>query len=103
MGVTTMFGASLTASMTTKFIGRKLQELPVDFEKTPAIYCDASGMSRLRAIAALSTALVALVTVLTAFGVARSNHVYLGGLAWPFISDLGRGKTDPGRLDNCRC
>ncbi|KAF4320294.1 hypothetical protein BBO99_00005485 [Phytophthora kernoviae] len=47
-------------------------------------------MSRLRAITALATALVALVTVLTAFAIARANRVYVGGLAWPFISDLGR-------------
>ncbi|KAG1686223.1 hypothetical protein DVH05_007061 [Phytophthora capsici] len=47
-------------------------------------------MSRLRAIVALSTALTALLTVTIAFIIARTNHVYVGGLAWPFISDLGR-------------
>jgi hypothetical protein len=51
-------------------------------------------MSRLRAPAALATAFTALLTVVAAFAIARANHVYVGGLAWPFISDLGRGAYD---------
>ncbi|KAG7379832.1 hypothetical protein PHYPSEUDO_008079 [Phytophthora pseudosyringae] len=47
-------------------------------------------MSRLRAVVALATAFAALVTVAVAFAIARANDVYVGGLAWPFISDLGR-------------
>ncbi|KAL4167945.1 hypothetical protein KRP22_011352 [Phytophthora ramorum] len=47
-------------------------------------------MSRLRAVAALATASTALLTVVVAFAIARANRVYVGGLAWPFISDLGR-------------
>ncbi|RLN88619.1 hypothetical protein BBJ28_00026601, partial [Nothophytophthora sp. Chile5] len=48
------------------------------------------GNVQLRAVAALATALTGLLTILIAFAIARANHVYLGGLAWPFISDLGR-------------
>ncbi|ETP09289.1 hypothetical protein F441_14836 [Phytophthora nicotianae CJ01A1] len=47
-------------------------------------------MSRLRAVAALATAFTALMTVAIAFSIARANRVYVGGLAWPFLSDLGR-------------
>ncbi|EEY55081.1 uncharacterized protein PITG_19984 [Phytophthora infestans T30-4] len=47
-------------------------------------------MSRLRAVAALATAFSALMTVVIAFAIAQANHVYVGGLAWPFLSDLGR-------------
>lgn len=48
-------------------------------------------MSRLRAAIAWSVTFVGAATLLLAFAVAKVRHVYLGGLAWPFLSDMGRG------------
>lgn len=50
-------------------------------------------MSRLRAPIAWAVVVVSVATLLVAFAVARARHVYLGGLTWPFLSDLGRGAT----------
>lgn len=55
-------------------------------------------MSRLRAVAALATAFSALMTVVIAFAIAQANHVYVGGLAWPFLSDLGRGASSSSKV-----
>uniref|UniRef100_K3WXH7 CWH43-like N-terminal domain-containing protein n=1 Tax=Globisporangium ultimum (strain ATCC 200006 / CBS 805.95 / DAOM BR144) TaxID=431595 RepID=K3WXH7_GLOUD len=47
-------------------------------------------MSRLRAPVALFVVTIGTATLVIAFAIVKAKHVYVGGLAWPFISDLGR-------------
>ena len=46
-----------------------------------------AGVRRACAMLVIS---VALVTLLTCFTLTRVNHVYVGGMRWPFFSDMGR-------------
>ncbi|KAE9098154.1 hypothetical protein PF007_g16371 [Phytophthora fragariae] len=97
---TTTFGQKKWAGPLIKLKGKTSQSLAPCTNKTvPYPYrarsiADLSAlhtcMSRLRAFAALATAATALLTVLIAFAICRANGVYVGGLAWPFVSDLGR-------------
>ncbi|KAF1325930.1 Membrane protein, partial [Globisporangium splendens] len=48
-------------------------------------------MSHLRAPVALFVVAIGVATLTIAFAIVKAKHIYVGGLAWPFISDLGRG------------
>lgn len=48
-------------------------------------------MARLRAPIALTVVALGVGTILLAFVLVKTERIYVGGLAWPFISDLGRG------------
>ncbi|GAB9473881.1 Membrane protein [Globisporangium polare] len=47
-------------------------------------------MARLRAPIALTVVALGVGTILLAFVLVKTERIYVGGLAWPFISDLGR-------------
>lgn len=51
----------------------------------------AVSMARLRAPIAFTMVALGVGTILLAFVLVKTQRIYVGGLAWPFISDLGRG------------
>lgn len=52
-----------------------------------------SVLKQLRVAAPLFTSTIVVVTLMVCMAITKIRHVYVGGLPWPYFSDMGRGNV----------